>query len=206
MVPAVPAQFLGLARAYRARLAAQDADTASRFDAVAGALRSCLMRRPTVRPERLTDAARAWQNNTGPGRLRLEIVKSTKTLDVREIRVTAAVGRFDGWAKDVTEPGIAIIGLQLEVGRRRFRFDDAMLVGLSLHALARRFQRGFDNSAGALAEDFRALAAMVTDTVLDSGGGVEIAVSGGRWAGVVMETAPGARVLAVRTFLSAKEP
>jgi hypothetical protein len=74
-----------------------------------------------------------------------------------------------------------------------------MLVGLSLHVLARGFQRGFDNSAEALAEDFGALAGAITDTVAEWKSRCPGALG---WLG--NETYTRARILAVRSFLSSK--
>ena len=75
-----------------------------------------------------------------------------------------------------------------------------ILASISLHGLARRYQRGADNSPAAIMADIAALATGSPErTGVDR---FELLVADGRWAGRISAAQDGAVVAAARTYLA----
>ena len=68
----VPAEFIGQARAFRARMGADDAVVGQTIKNIAAPLEARRKRKPTFRPETLIDAERAFRLPSA-GRLTLKI-------------------------------------------------------------------------------------------------------------------------------------
>lgn len=73
-----------------------------------------------------------------------------------------------------------------------------LIASLSLHALARRYQRGFDTSDAMILSELKALAMCHAD-VVQTPGDFAIGGSGGNWVGEV-GLRDGMPVMAVRSF------
>ena len=152
------------------------------------------------RPDELAGVARAWRTliPTG-GRLALNIEVERKTIAIDELRVSSIDFRFRNWPSDDFEPGLAIIHVRLRIAPKTgFEFKSPIVACTSLHAIARRFQRGFDTSRTAVLADAAALAN------LPNGDTWELAVRDGRWVGVTAQLTHAARTAptpVARTFL-----
>jgi hypothetical protein len=88
------------------------------------------------------------------------------------------------------------------VSPERFRFEDALVASAPLHALARRFQRGWDLSDAAV----RAALASPRPDVLAAGGEFTVPLPEGCWVGTVAEIedrSEPARILVVRSYIGA---
>jgi hypothetical protein len=117
---------------------------------------------------------------------------------IDELRVSAIDTRFSDWAPDDFEPDLAIIHARLRVAPHCFELEVPIVASISMHALARRYQRGFDTSRAAILADVAALA------VAPEGNEWQVATSGGRWVGVAAMLKHGARTAmtpVARTFL-----
>jgi hypothetical protein len=201
----VPREFVGKARDLRRALEADDA-VAYR---VVGALTvpfTAIGRGTIPRPQLLARTANAWRDKIPTtGRLALEVELKKTSLLIRELRLLAADGRFDDWVEGKTEPGFSLAAYSLEVAPPRFRFDPVVLAGISLHAMARWFQRSFSCTRESLLADMLPLAVVANDERLANPGEFQVPAGDGRWAGVVMELndrQPPERILAVRSFLT----
>ena len=201
----VPAESLGRARELMLRIAAAAEVAADAMDAVVAPLLARARRHPVPRTAALIGAARAWRTQVPTtGRVSLDVSLGKRALRIEEVRFTVARYRAEGWAD--TEAGISIARVVLVVGEWcEFEFRSTAIANFSLHALARRIERGWDGSdAAALVEG------------AEPGGEFAVPVPDGRWAGHVAEVsvvrgrdlrraAPSegrrAGVLVVRTFL-----
>jgi hypothetical protein len=88
------------------------------------------------------------------------------------------------------------------VSPERFRFEHALVASVPLHALARRFQRGWDLSDAAV----RAALASPRPDVLAAGGEFTVPLPEGCWVGTVAEIedrSEPARILVVRSYIGA---
>jgi hypothetical protein len=185
----VPVEFIGLARAFRAR--------------IAGPPRIDLLRRVRPRPgfqpmprhAYLRRLAAEWRAQPHPGRLALLAEFDDGRLHVAELRAAPAKMRFA--AAGFEELAITIGFHVVTMLPPKFREMSAIVADIGLHALARRYQRVADNSDEAMRADLAALAPKWRDTA----GEFRIpAPSGGEWIGAVT-TVRGSPVLAVRTFV-----
>lgn len=148
-------------------------------------------------PTAIRAAAQAWRECSSSGRIRLEQELSTRRLVIRELRVGAADNRFPGWHDWEDALVVAVTGFRLV--RWNFSFDYEMLASISLHCLARRYQRGTDKSRAAIMADIAALATVSPQWVTP--GRFEVRTADGHWAGRASLVQDGVSVLAARTYL-----
>jgi hypothetical protein len=195
----LPTEFLGRARAFRSAVAATDAVATRAIDRITEPLRARFQRHPVPRWDALREAARLWRETVpAAARLGLEIEVERKRLRIDELRVTAADFRLDGW--DEIERGVSIILLGLIVAPRQLSLGSPTLAYVSLHALGRRFQRGWATGDAAVLADLSVLAAAPPGD-----GEFSVQVAGGAWvgmAGPVRLDGREERTLVVRSFLA----
>jgi hypothetical protein len=127
-----------------------------------------------------------------------------RTLRICQLRVCPSDFRAAAW--NVDEAGLSVLGLQLDIGPHRFNFAMPSLVTVSLHALARRYQRGLDISDEAIFADLHALArSHPAIAKREAGDSFEVEAGGGCWRGHVTDAETNAgmdRILSARTFLT----
>jgi hypothetical protein len=108
---------------------------------------------------------------------------------------------------DGEEPDISIAELTLTVDGNRLRSRSRMRCAFSLHALARRYQRGRDSDDAAILHDMELIARIDPGTLAPGGYKVVTDEHGGGWRGrvvrVVSEDDEVHRALSVRTWLAA---
>jgi hypothetical protein len=205
----VPAEFIGKARAFRMAVAAEHPRAIATIDRIGQPLRAQVRLRQTPTASGLARAAAAWRSQVpAAGRLDLVIKQAASRLAITETRVGPAEFRFDFWSEGVAETAILITRTTLAVSGGQFKFDTILLASVSLHALARRYQRAFDNSDAAVGADLFALASSLSGAV-DAGDEFAVPLGDGRWVGNVTEIEDrGERVLiaVVRTFRSDDMP
>ena len=104
----------------------------------------------------------------------------------------------------VTDPDIGIVRINLSaIPWGAVGATANLIVSVSLHALARRFQRGFDTTDGAILSELRELALRHT-SIIKASSDFSVAFDGGCWVGEVARTETfAAPVLAIRTFTPA---
>jgi hypothetical protein len=195
-----PRQFVGQARALRAAIAAEDTAATATIERLIRPLYTRAQRHPVPRPGELAGVARAWREVIpAGGRLALYVAVRRKTLELDELRVSTVDFRFRSWSTADFEPGLAIIHVRLRIAPKTgFELESPIIACASIHALARRFQRGFDTSRAAILADVAALAS------LPAGDTWELAVPEGRWIGVTVALTHGDRTAdtpVARTFL-----
>jgi hypothetical protein len=175
------------------------------IDATTDRMRLRWTRHPIPRREHLVDAARAWRSTLpAAGRLELSIERQPKSLTIAEMRVGASDFRAPWWERGAIEPGVLVQGIRLVVAPKRFDFAILPLACVSLHALARRLQRG-SMAEESLMIELRALGHAAAAPDLCPGAEVIVPVDddGGRWVGVVAEVMMKSgrhHVLSLRTF------
>lgn len=206
----VPRESLGQARVLRNKLAAGDTLATDAIGRISEPLQARTAKGSIPRPELMVEAARQWREQlAGPGRLSLAIDQTRSRLAIRELRLTAADFRLPNWASPEVEPGFAILVAELSVQRRNFHFESATLASLSLHAVARWYQRNLDITLNALAGDVASVAASVGTFEQAPDSAFSIPVTGGRWVGTVREVIDLVvdqnclqKVLLIRSFLT----
>jgi hypothetical protein len=201
-VSVVPREFIGRARDLLKRLGEADARIEPAVRAVMMPLLRRLDRRPVLRRDMLIDAERRWRNLVPAfGRLAMEVDgENLRSPCFIELRVVRGVSRRATWPDEGQEPGVLVGWHAVEFDERAMASWFVSLASVSLHALARRYQRGWDTSDTAifaelavLAHDFRQAVALPRFAV---------AVPGGAWVGEPMNAGE-SMVLAVRTFYDA---
>ena len=182
----VPAEFMRQARYFRDGLMSVSLECSARMNAIVAPLLARWRRSPIPRPETLLDAARAWRALPDFGRLDLTVTTGKRQLHIHELRVSASDFRAADWTVD--EPGLSVLGVVLEVAPHRCVFDILSLATVSLHALARRYQRGFAITDAAIMHDLHMLAKAHAGLAGGAATEFEVAVpSGGRWVGNLLD-------------------
>jgi hypothetical protein len=201
----VPVEYIGRARALRTALVAQHAAAVAEADRLSVPLRARFALGQTPSPGAFAKVAAAWRDRIpSAGRLGLTINHARTRLTIAETRAAPTEFRFDTWGDGDHETAIVITQTTLAVSARRFEFDEVPAAAVPLHALARRFQRGWHVSDAAICADLSALAVPCVDT-LDRGGDFDVPLRDGRWVGTVTEIdyrGEPVRILVVRSFKS----
>jgi hypothetical protein len=169
------------------------------------ALGQRLRRKPTIRSEMCIELARIWQTMPSTWRIgELSIKHPPKGFAITEARWCCGTNQFNSWNDSDTEPGIAAVLIQISAGAHTTAsFQVTPVCILSLHALARRFQRGVDRRLAAVRHDLDTLVDLIPKCQDDT---KMFAVPGGAWVGDLSNTllseAPERRVAVwhVRTF------
>ncbi len=186
----LPAEHRGEARLFQQAVAARDAAVIAALPRLTAPLRRRLASKPTLRPELMIDATRAWQTT----------ISDDFTLDVRtrvrkgefriaELRVCATRWRSESWLEADPQPGISLVWLSLAILHGELRYTPLPTCHLLLHALGRRFERGAGRGRADILRDLKTLGAGLNDSPAE-----EIPVTGGRWVGdrvAVRDTAAG---------------
>jgi hypothetical protein len=191
--PKVPAEYRGLARCFRNEVRAVDEVMDPALAAIAKPLVARLRRHHRLRHELIAAAVKTYRM-TVPSAFRfgeVEVTPDRDAFEIAETRATATWINSRDWDRDATEAGVAITCCTLAMRPRVGLVHVWMPVAIvSLHAIARRIERGADRSHGALLADLAVL--------IDGGGdGDHVATSGGFWRGEV-ETMEGTDKVAVR--------
>lgn len=176
--PAVPAEFRGRARTFLTRLEAVEPSYVAALGTITLPLRDKHRRRAKLAAGDTTAAERAWLEQLPPfGRIATETRSSRVNLYVRELRLFARTENFDTWSGTV-EPTIAILLIGVDQRRKRLEASKATLALIGLHAMARRYQRGFDTTDETIFAEFRTIA-KVANEITDAGTDFRIPVSNG---------------------------
>jgi hypothetical protein len=204
----VPSEYVGRARQLRDAIGVEDKPAGEMMAAMLERLKARIARGNKIpRVDTLVGIAREWQRNIPVrGRLAIEVNldKRKKSLRIREMRLTT--GEYQPPAWDVAERGLIIELVTLEAQPFRCVLGIHNLAHLGLHAIARRFQRGLDDSEAAILRDMRLLGE-AQHGLADRPEGADfvVGVPGGHWRGHVSHVYDrriGRDVaLAVRTFV-----
>jgi hypothetical protein len=154
-VARVGAEFLGRARQFRTSVRDEDVAFDNAVRTIAAPLAARLHRHPRLRHEHIAIAAKLYQASV-PATFRIgevEIVRDRKAFAISETRLTSTWMKSSAWEKEYDEPGVAICRhvLAMHVGKLPVRWTAHSIV--SLHALARFYERsGARDPARLLAE------------------------------------------------------
>jgi hypothetical protein len=125
-------------------------------------------------------------------------------LTITETRAGDCKLWFPTWDEGAAEAAIEVSRATLIVSPEQFQFHHVPIASIALHALARRFQRAWDNSDSAIYADLLALA-WPSAEVLARGGDFNVPVADGQWVGAVTEIEDRGKavsILVVRSFVS----
>jgi hypothetical protein len=153
----------------------------------------------TFRSADLIDAERQYRQLPSAGRLSLKVERDKHGLRIEELRVAAGRVRFCSWAGDASDPDIGVMRIELQATSwgQCYVVGD-LVASISLHALGRRFQRGFRTDDESILSELKALALCHAD-IVETLGDFSIAGDGGTWVGEIglRDAMP---VMAIRSF------
>ena len=207
----VPAEFVGLARAFRGRIETADAIAIRLVQQTSRQLIERTRRHPVPRADMLAGVARAWRVNVPAlGRASQQIRLERKSLSITEVRVCPQHYRQADWEADAREPGVSVVQITLAIApHETLALGLHTLCAASLHALARRYQRGQPVTDDAIVADLHVLAAAHERlSGLPAGSDFAVDVSSGQWLGNVLDirshhSGITQRVPSARTFVGA---
>ena len=197
----VPAEFISLARVFRAEVKLVDAVVEEALDLICAPLQARLARHPKLRHEQVAGTGRQYDQLI-PSQFRIGPVSAMRhrtTFAIQERRATSSWMQSDEWDADHRELGLTLCTFTLSVHAGRLRRCWTPFVAVSLHALARRIERGRQRSHEALWRDIVALA----DTGEE---GDRVDTTGGAWWGGPIDAGAGdegrtIRLRSIRTWL-----
>jgi len=186
--------YVGLARAFRGRIEAAVTVAIKIVRDTSQQLIARQRRHPVQRRDTLASIARAWRDKVPAfGRANQEIRLEGKEAD---------------WDEDAREPGLSVVRITPAIApHEKLALGMHMLCAASLHALARRYQRGRPTTDDAIIADLHALAAAHERLRgLPEGDGFAVDVASGQWLGNALDVRSHysgrvERVPNVRTFV-----
>jgi hypothetical protein len=207
IAPALPAEFRGLARQFRATLAASDWLVARVIADIIRPLRSRAERHPVARRQMLLGAVRQWRElMPEQGRLDLAVETGRNRLNLVELRASAGNLQLAQWQGGM-EIAVVVQSIELAAAPGVLHVETKVLAAVGLHGLARRYQRGGNRSAAAIYADLMLLGRAHAE-LARAGGAFSVPTMGGKWAGAVFRFQDGeavAPVLAARTYFREDE-
>ncbi len=155
----VPSEFVGRARQFRQTVLAADTAIAAGLSGLLQPLQERLSRKPTLRPARILGFVRRWPGVV-PDRWCLARNASIdkNALAITEIRIAASHLRNSAWGGQEWEHGVSIARLEFSTAGGELRLTVTPVASVSLHALARRYQRSPQRDDAHLIRDLKALA------------------------------------------------
>ena len=200
---AIPAEYLGAARAFRECIRRDQLAATNAINEITAPLRRRFLSHATPHPQLIADAARAWARRV-PSAARMDLaVKATgKRLRIEELRVGAADLQLPHW--DGRELGVTLIAVRLMVAANQSELAMIAVAYVSLHAIARWHQRALDTSRPALLADLHRIARWSAEPAAEMASDFAVAVGNGQWVGATTDLVQNGRVtqtLDVRTFL-----
>lgn len=183
----IPAEARGLARDLLRRIEGETTVFAEFFRKTTAPLRARFTKLPDrpPRPEILATLARSWET-TAP-----QVFRISFEAELRGVRGKITEHRFcigntlvEEW--DSIEPGAAITRFVVQSTRHGIMIQSTPLVMISLHALARRYQRGRPVEAQ-IRDDLERLTTLELATDVKFGDRLSFAAShGGVWLGCAL--------------------
>ena len=198
----VDREWVGRARALWRRLEAEYLIVRAAQDQLIAAVERLGHRRRGFRrlpiAETLRTVASRWRALPAETRLGpLKLSQTGKKLSLAEVRVVPSRMKMESWSESELVLGLSLIqidyGDQIIVSRKPL--GDA-----SLHAVARRYQRGTDRSDKAVLRDLLELACAFPERAI-AGGDFRIATRDGYWLGELVSY-DGQPFLTARTFVA----
>jgi hypothetical protein len=200
----VPPEFAGQARAFRNRILADDDRVAPAIGAITTYARDVLRRRHTYRPEHFKHLERAWRLTIpNTGRLAYATECGKNTLTIADTRICSSTFHKGVWKNDFGEHSLTLIIYSGRFTSGHIDIESVPVSAVSLHALARRFQRSFDSSDQAVLRDLSLLGVNAKDLLNASP--FRQPAGDGAWHGETVTVSTNEkrvqRILATRTFI-----
>jgi len=197
------AEAVGRVRALRQRIDAEDAAYVAAAERLLAPVRVRLCRHPqrNFRPEMLAALERSWHALPSTYRLACRAELSRDSLTITDVAISAANLECAEW--DGREPSFVIASTNLIMRRGAFHADCVVTCVVSLHAAARRLQRGISTpSDDDLLDDVALLAQHDATDMIPEGQDFAVHTAGGSWRGRCIRLLDeGRRALSVRTWL-----
>ena len=181
-----PAEFLGLARALRWRVAAVDTQVDLVVKKVVSRLQERVRRHPRrpVREGALIDLERFWRASMPTYAQIGSCISIADRWEPTFTTMRCSAVRFstDLWGGQGAD-GLTISLVTVRVRQGRVTADPTILGACSLHSLARRIERGADRSDEAVFEDLARLGWRYEQLMIEGADKFVLPVSDGSWAG-----------------------
>jgi hypothetical protein len=199
----VPPEFTGMARAFRARIMESDLALQPAMSEIAAYANEIIQRRRTYRPEHFAGIERQWRLTIPEtGRIGYATERTKDSLTIADIRLFSSCFRRLSWHDDAYENSLSMMIYSGRFMPGQANIKSLPLSAISLHALARRYQRSFDNADIAVFRDLSYIALNVKGLLgLPS---FRQPAGNGAWLGdTVLATYHDIeqRILATRTFI-----
>ena len=205
--PNVPHEFIGHARLFCARIDAAAKLASAAVLQICADARAVVQRRSTWRGEHFPGFERQWRRTIpDEGRIRLEIARSKRALIITEFRLTRSSYEDIRWSHPFPEDSVGLMLCTFQLTTpAAFECKRLAIAILGIHAIARRYQRGFDNTDRTIQTDISELAMNVSQLQNADGQTFAIPCPSGQWVGAIetvsLSGAPDQQLLNVRSFL-----
>jgi hypothetical protein len=196
MTNPVPAEFLDLAHALRRRIAADEERYLEACDAIIRPLRPRPAWPSPTRRSYLKRVAQAYALIDSLCRVRaIARVSPSGIFQIWELRVATSTLTFPAWGA-AAEPSLELTFY--DVSCPPFVERSVVVGQIGIHALGRRFQRGFDNTENGVLDDLSGFVGAFAKAMRNSAKEFEIAAADGVWRAMLSGDG---ETLAARTYV-----
>jgi hypothetical protein len=205
--PNVPREFLGLARLFCNRVKDTTQSAADAVGQIAEDARRIVEKRPRWRPEHLVGFERQWRHSMPPdGRLSLEIERGKRELRISETRLIHSTYKDVRWSRPEFEQSVSLACYTFQLTTpTAYVVRRSALAIIGIHAIARRYERGEDQTDEAIAADISELASNHARLCITDGEIFALPSASGVWVGgietVALPDGRAQRLLYVKSFL-----
>jgi hypothetical protein len=203
----VPREFAGQARLFCARIDSAAKTASAAVQQIAAGAQAIVRRRPSWRPEHFAGFERQWRRTIpDEGRIGLVIERCKRALTIAEFRLSGSSYEDIRWSQRFPENSVSLMLCTCRLTTpAAFEIKRHAIATLGIHAIARRYQRGFDNTDRAIQTDISELALNVSQLLSASSQTFALPCPSGFWVGAIdtvsVSGSPDQRLLNVRSFL-----
>jgi hypothetical protein len=207
ITPNVPHEFVGQSRLFCARIDAAAKAAAIAVQQLVADARTIVERRPTWRPEHFPGFERQWcETMPAEGRIDRAIERSKRALTIAEVRLSRSSYEDIRWSQPSPESSVTLMLCTFQLTTpAAIETKRLAIATLGFHAIARRYQRGVDNTDRAIVTDISELALHFSRLLGIESETFALPCPSGVWVGAIetvrISSGPDQRVLNVRSFL-----
>lgn len=156
--------------------------------------------RSTNIPRRLIEhTAELWRKLPCDGCLSQSVTLDGYRLAITDVRITASTATKSTWG-DGSEIGVCIIANSLTMGKKRMLWQAPIIIGCSLHSIARWHQRALLTTPEALLSDLKLLTTQAPSIIAAGTPTFAVPTNGGAWKGLIAVSPDQHTFCDIRTF------
>jgi hypothetical protein len=204
----VPREYVGQARLFCVRIEAAAKIASAAVQQIGADARAIVQHRSSWRAEHFPGFERQWrQTLPDEGRIGLAIERNKRELTIAEVRLSPSRYEDVRWSQPFLQHSLGLMLCTFRLTTpAAFEIRRQAIAIIGIHAIGRRYQRGFDNTDRAIQTDISELAVNGPQLLGADSPAFSIPCLSGIWVGAIepvsVSGSSDQRLLNVRSFIS----